>query len=97
MLDPAWQPAKVPHVRRLETASTLGLDAPDVHVIWDKAPRELRIEDAEHRLLLRQHDLASLTQGKLQLTHDAHDPMYGIGGYNATETVSMGSCGRAAS
>ena len=90
MLDPAWQPAVLPNVRQLETASTWELDASDVHVIWDKAQRELRIEDAGHRLLLRQHDLASLAQGKLQLTHDAADAMYGIGGYNATESASAG-------
>jgi len=90
VLDPAWQPAKIPNVQRLETTSTLELDAPDVHIIWDKPHLELRIEDADHRLLLRQHDLASLTQGKLQLTHDAADAMYGIGGYNATESASAG-------
>lgn len=90
VLDPAWQPATVPNVRRLENASTLALDAPGVHVIWNKAQRELRIEDADYRLLLRQHDLASLALGKLRLAHDARDSMYGIGGYNATDTVSAG-------
>ncbi len=90
VLDPAWQPAKIPNVQRLETTSTLELDAPDVHIIWDKPHLELRIENADHRLLLRQHDLDSLAQGKLQLTHDAADAMYGIGGYNATESASAG-------
>ncbi len=90
VLDPAWRAAAVPDVRRTEQAFTLQLDAPGAHVIWDKAQRELRIEDAGHHLLLRQHDLAALAEGKLLLTHDAHDPMYGIGGYNAFESAAVG-------
>ncbi len=90
VLDPAWHPTAVPEVRRQENASTLQLDAPAIHVIWDKARRELRIEDADHRPLLRQSNLASVAHGTLELSHAAQDAMYGIGGYNATESVAAG-------
>ena len=90
VLDPTWHAATAPSARVQENSSTLELDAPQVHVIWDKKRRELSIEDADHQPLLRQYDLASLARGELHLSHAASDPMYGIGGYHATETVSAG-------
>jgi alpha-glucosidase len=90
VLDPAWQPATMPGARLFKRVTTQELDAGALRVVWDAARRELRVDDAQHRPLLRQHDLTSLAQGQLHLTHDALDPMYGIGGYNATDDVSAG-------
>lgn len=90
VLDPAWREQEASDVKKTGDASSLRLDAPQVHVIWRKQQRQLSIENADHRLLLRQGDLTSLPRGELHITHAASDPMYGIGGYNATEDAAAG-------
>jgi alpha-glucosidase (family GH31 glycosyl hydrolase) len=90
MIDPALQlPAPVDasvHSAGVQRR----LDAKALHVIWDQRQGTLTVMDAARRVLLRQDDLAALGHGRLSLRHDAGEPLYGIGGYNATEDATAG-------
>ena len=91
VIDPALKPLAVPGATAGENAGAMRIDTPQMHVRWDRQRQQLSIEDAAHRLLLRQADLASLRRGRVQLGHAAGQPMYGIGGYDAFEkNVSAG-------
>lgn len=57
---------------------------------WNARNGTLQLTDATGHVLLTQTDLGALTQGTLALDHAKDDPLYGIGGYNATEDASAG-------
>jgi alpha-glucosidase (family GH31 glycosyl hydrolase) len=88
VLDPGLKPA-APIAG--ESATSLTLGSPQVHVRYDRAAHSLSIADAQDHVLLRIPDLATLAHGKLSLGHAAGDPMYGVGSYDAFEKdVSAG-------
>ena len=58
-------------------------------VRWNKSLGQLQIDDAGQHPLL-QIDVAAFAQGRLQLHHEAHDALYGIGSYNASEDAAAG-------
>lgn len=89
-LDPAWRPLSPADAIVREDGASLQLSTAQLHVTWDKRRHWLNIDDASGRRLLQQQLVASSTSGELRLTHAASDAMYGIGGYNATESVARG-------
>nr|WP_158882470.1 TIM-barrel domain-containing protein [Rhodanobacter sp. L36] len=89
MVDPTLHPESTDSTVH-EDASTIHLDSPQLHATWNKHKHELSVEDAAHHVLLRETNLAELGQGHMSLGHAADQPMYGIGGYNATEDASAG-------
>lgn len=69
----------------------LALDTPRLHVRYDQASHTLSIGGADHHVLLRSTDLAAMAKGRIALTHEAGDPIYGVSGYDAFEkNVSAG-------
>jgi len=79
----------VESVRADDSAGEPTLTTRSASVRWDRQHRQLQIDDAQQRRLL-QIDLAPAQRGTLNLRHDPHDALYGIGGYNATEDASAG-------
>jgi alpha-glucosidase len=76
-------------VRIDDTANEASIATARASIRWDKQHQQLQIDDAQqHRVL--QLDLAALQRGALNLQHDPHDALYGIGGYNATENAAAG-------
>ncbi|MEP6897395.1 MAG: TIM-barrel domain-containing protein, partial [Rhodanobacter sp.] len=90
MIDPALRPVAVRDVSVHEDAAGIRLDAPLLHAIWDKHAQVLIVQDAAHRVLLRETDPAGLADGHASFVHAAGEPLYGIGGYNATEDAAAG-------
>jgi alpha-glucosidase len=87
VLDPAFKPQP----STIDGSTTLTLDTPQLHVRYDRASHTLSIADADHRILLHTHDLAALANGRITLTHESGDPMYGVSGYDAfNKNVSAG-------
>ncbi|MEO8778335.1 MAG: TIM-barrel domain-containing protein [Rhodanobacter sp.] len=88
VLDPALKPDP----SNVDASSaTLALDTPQLHVRYDRDRATLSIAGADHRVLLRTDDLAALATGRISLTHEAGDPMYGVSGYDAFQKdVSAG-------
>ena len=88
VLDPALKP----HRSNTDASTTtLTLNTPQLHVRYDHASHTLSIAGANHRVLLRTDDLAALAKGRIALTHEAGDPMYGVSGYDAFQKdVSAG-------
>lgn len=80
----------VPGLQFNEDADQLRLRSPLMEVTWNKRDGELSIGRVGEAPLLRQLDLPSLGRGQLSLLHAKGEPMYGIGGYNATEDASAG-------
>ena len=56
---------------------------------WDKQAGRLSIADAQGHVLL-QTDPAALMEQHIDLQHEAGDPLYGIGGYDAFEPAKGG-------
>ena len=89
VLDPAAAPARFAQVRGAKSADGASLASAAASVHWDRQHRQLRIDDARQRTLLR-IDVDALRHGRLQAQHAGDDALYGIGGYNATEDASAG-------
>jgi alpha-glucosidase len=89
VLDPAAAPTLFAQVRGAKSADGASLASAAASVHWDRQHRQLRIDDARQRTLLR-IDVDALRHGRLQAQHAGDDALYGIGGYNATEDASAG-------
>jgi alpha-glucosidase (family GH31 glycosyl hydrolase) len=89
VLDPALDLPTFDAVRRDASAGTPQLSTEQGSIRWDPQHRQLRIDDAQQHPLLRL-DIAALDHGELIAHHAASDPLYGIGGYNATEDAGAG-------
>lgn len=90
VMDPADKPAALTGVKTSTRGAVTTLSTPQASLRWNAANGSLQLANAAGTVLLRQHDLGALADGKLVLDHDGSDPLYGIGGYNATEDVSAG-------
>jgi alpha-glucosidase (family GH31 glycosyl hydrolase) len=90
VVDPAWHPAVFTGFHRSDDAGAITLSTPAMRVRWDKAAKELSIEDGVGRVLLRQTAAESLRRGELHLGHAAGEAVYGISGYDAVEDASAG-------
>jgi alpha-glucosidase len=84
VIDRAAPAAPFNAVRVTERADTITLATDQATLRWDRRSGELRIENAQHHLLLQQRP-GELKTGMLTLQHAARDPLYGIGGYIASQ------------
>lgn len=89
VMDPHASPDSLSDLRVRNTADGASVASAELVASWDKHGGRLRIADAQGHVLV-QTDPASLMQGRVSLTHDAADPLYGIGGYNAFEPAKGG-------
>jgi alpha-glucosidase (family GH31 glycosyl hydrolase) len=91
VLDPQASHVPLADVRVQDDADAVTLSTDAASVRYDRRTGALRLDAPGRSGLLTQSGLASLRKGKLALTHDAADPMYGIGGYTAFDKdVSAG-------
>ncbi|WP_343124464.1 TIM-barrel domain-containing protein [Rhodanobacter sp. B04] len=90
VIDGDATPSTFAQVRDEDNAREISLATDRGSVHWDQQKRQLRIEDAQQRSMLLQSDIDSLRHGRLSLEHGPRDALYGIGGYNATASVSAG-------
>jgi alpha-glucosidase len=88
MIDPAAPPTPSIEVKTGTHGTVTTLSTTQATLRWDGASGSLQLTNAEGHVLLSQHDLAALIDGRLLLEHDSSDPVYGIGGYNASEDAS---------
>jgi alpha-glucosidase len=90
VLDPAAKPTALTAVETSTQGTVTTLSTAQASLRWDAANGSLQLANAAGHILLSQHDLGALIDGQLVLDHDNSDPLYGIGGYNATEDASAG-------
>lgn len=91
VIDPALRAGAPADAKRSEDGAAIELASAGLRVRWDRKTRTLAVLDAAGRTLLRADDPASLARGELSLRHDAGQPMYGVGGYDAfARDVSAG-------
>ncbi|WP_426689015.1 TIM-barrel domain-containing protein [Rhodanobacter ginsengiterrae] len=90
VIDPKAMPAALTDVKTSTAGGVTTLSTNAATLRWDARDGSLQFSDAVGHVLLTQHDLSALTAGKLSLDHAKGDPLYGIGGYNATEDASAG-------
>ncbi|MEI7037972.1 TIM-barrel domain-containing protein [Fulvimonas yonginensis] len=90
VVDPAPQPAPRAQAELVEQDGLVRLHGPQLEAVWDKRQGVLSIGRPGQAPLLRQFALPSLAQGRLSLIHAKGEPMYGIGGYDATEPATAG-------
>ena len=90
VIDPALPAATRPGAEVSHDAAGMRLHAARLEAVWDKQHGELRIGLPGQPPLLRQFALASLGEGRLSLIHTKGEPMYGIGGFDATEPATAG-------
>jgi alpha-glucosidase len=90
VIDPQSPPKPLAPERLQDTAQAVVLSAPGFAARWDKAEATLTITTPAGKPLLTQADTAALASGRIVLTHDGADPIYGIRGYFATEPSQAG-------
>lgn len=61
-----------------------------MEVTIDTLKRSLTVYDSDKKLLLEQTDLLQGLENKVEFTHDQKDNLYGIGGYDASESSGEG-------
>ena len=77
-----------PQLQRDGDTATLRSDR--LVATFDQRSGTLDVSDAQGHPLLHQAKLAALAQGRIVLDHAAGDPLYGIGGYDATADAGAG-------
>ncbi len=85
---PAPRPGFQPQVSRRGGTITLRTDR--MIVTWNRRSGALRVADAQGHPLLRQAGFAALAQGRIELRHATGDALYGIGGFEANQSVAAG-------
>lgn len=90
VIDPKAMQASLSDVKSTTEGDITTLSTEQASLRWNARDGSLELSDAAGHVLLTQHDLGALTSGTLVLDHAKGDPLYGIGGYNATEDASAG-------
>jgi alpha-glucosidase len=90
VIDPAAKLVALTDVKTSSQGAVTTLSTAQASLRWDAANGSLQLANAAGQVLLSQHDLDGLLVGRLVLDHDSSDPLYGIGGYNATEDAGAG-------
>ena len=90
VIDPALQATSRPGADVSHDTNGARLHSAQLEAVWDKQRGELRIGVPGQAPLLRQFALPSLAHGRLSLIHAKGEPMYGIGGFDATEPATAG-------
>ncbi|UGB39475.1 TIM-barrel domain-containing protein [Frateuria soli] len=90
VIDPALHAVAPSDVQVTQEAGGARLQSARLEAVWDKQHGELRIGVPGQAPLLRQFALSSLGHGRLSLIHAKGEPMYGIGGFDATEPATAG-------
>src|SRR5690348_14406412 len=90
VIDPVSEASPRPHADISQDADGSRMQSPQLEAVWDRRHGELRIGVPGQAPLLRQFALPSLGQGRLSLIHAKGEPMYGIGGFDATEPATAG-------
>jgi alpha-glucosidase len=89
VMDPHAARGTLTNLHAATTSDNASVSTDALIVTWDKHKANLTIADAQGHTLL-QTDPASLMKGQIDLQHDAGDPLYGIGGYDAFELATGG-------
>ena len=89
VMDPHASRDTLANLRVRTSAGTAIVASADLTVSWDEQAARLSIADAQGRVLL-QTNPASLMERHIDLQHEAGDPLYGIGGYDAFEPARGG-------
>ncbi|RDS80184.1 glycoside hydrolase family 31 protein [Dyella monticola] len=89
VMDPRGSRDTLSNLRTQTTADGVSVASHDAIASWDKTSARLTIADAQGHVLV-QTDPATLMQQQIALHHDASDPLYGIGGYDAFEPAKGG-------
>ena len=90
VIDPKAAQTPLTDVKSITRGSVTTLSTDRASLRWNAASGTLQLANADGHVLLSQHNLGALAGGRLVLDHDSNDPLYGIGGYNATEDASAG-------
>ena len=89
VMDPHAFHTDLANLHVVTTTGSASVSTDQLTVTWDKHKASLTIANAQGHTLL-QTDPASLMDGQIDLQHDASDPLYGIGGYDAFEPATGG-------
>ncbi|HUA80653.1 MAG TPA: TIM-barrel domain-containing protein, partial [Dyella sp.] len=89
VMDPHGSRDTLSNLHATESAAAASVSSPELVVTWNKQAARLVVADAQGHTLL-QTDPATLMDGHIDLQHDATDPLYGIGGYDAFEPAKDG-------
>jgi alpha-glucosidase len=89
VMDPHASRDTLSNLRVRSNASDASVSSGELTATWDKQAARLTIADAQGHVLV-QTDPATLMAGHVDLQHDAGDPLYGIGGYDAFEPAKGG-------
>ncbi|HKT28158.1 TIM-barrel domain-containing protein [Dyella sp.] len=89
VMDPHASRDTLSNLRMHNGADSVSVASSEATATWDKQAARLSIADAQGRVLL-QTDPAMLMDRQIDLQHEAGDPLYGIGGYDAFEPAKSG-------
>jgi alpha-glucosidase len=89
VMDPHASRDTLSNLRVHGSADSVSVASHELTVSWDKQAGRLSIADAQGHVLL-QTDPATLLEHQIVLQHEAGDPLYGIGGYDAFEPAKGG-------
>ncbi|WP_233839918.1 TIM-barrel domain-containing protein [Dyella sp. 2HG41-7] len=89
VMDPHGSRDMLSNLHASDTSSAASVSSPELVVTWNKQTAHLVVADAQGHTLV-ETDPATLMDGHIDLQHDAADPLYGIGGYDAFEPAKGG-------
>ncbi|GGA48034.1 TIM-barrel domain-containing protein [Dyella nitratireducens] len=89
VMDPHASRDTLSDLRVHTTADSASVASSELTASWDKPTGRLSIADAQGHVLL-QTDPSTLMDRHIDLQHEADDPLYGIGGYDAFEPAKKG-------
>lgn len=89
VMDPHASRDVLSDLRVHTRADSVSVASGELVATWDKQAARLTIADTQGHVLV-QTDPATLMDRHIDLQHDAADPLYGIGGYDAFEPAKGG-------
>ena len=89
VMDPHASRDVLSNLRVHSRDDSVSVASSELTATWDRRADRLSIADAQGRVLL-QTDPAALMGQHIELQHEAGDPLYGIGGYDAFEPAKGG-------
>ncbi|GLQ91845.1 TIM-barrel domain-containing protein [Dyella acidisoli] len=89
VMDPHASRDTLSNLRVRTSTGSASVASSELVATWDNQAARLTIADAQGHVLV-QTDPSVLMDGRIDLQHDAADPLYGIGGYDAFEPAKGG-------
>ncbi len=90
VLDPHRVPGHYAPERDQDAQGNLSEHSPSMRLQWNAATQALRIEDGSGRPLIALDGMEGMTNGRIRMTVNPADALYGLGGYSKSVHATEG-------